>query len=116
MGLGRRKLRHLEFGRAALGGRQDFTITATATAAGLLVACRELGDIVRNIQGRNVNYRSLGLDVRRELKDEWENQERHDAGVQPDRNNLGPAEILVLGPNVFDLDGLACDSLQRGQL
>src|SRR5271163_1438843 len=115
MSLGWRKLGHLKFWSAALGGGQLFAVSAATATACFIFASGQLGHVIGDIQRCDVNRRPLGLHILRTEKEERNEQQRHDASVQADGENLGPAEVFVLGPDVLNLDG-PTGYLQRRQL
>src|SRR5258708_2191237 len=103
----RSELRVLEFRSATLRRRQLRTVTAPATATGLVGARRQLRDIRGNVQRRDVDPFVLCLGGnRQDIPEDRDEQQQDHATVQTKCDGLAPAEVFILRPDILHLHRL----------
>src|SRR6267378_6612467 len=107
------KLRPLEFGQFPFVHRSQGVVVGAATAPGFVRAGRQLRDIGRNVERHNVHI-ALRLNRRRKVPEKRnKNDQCEDCRVEPHGNDLCPAEVFVLRPNLFHLYRFASHSQWR---
>ena len=81
-------------------------VVSAAASAGRLGASREFGHV-----GGDIDHADVGLVLglgggRQKVGEEGHHDEADNQHVQADRNDLSPAEVFVLAPDVLYADGL----------
>src|SRR5579859_1410992 len=104
--LRRRKLRHLKLRQLALVDRRQRVVVRASASARLVCASRQFRYVIGNVNRGNVRVFSNCLCRLRNLQEEGNQDQRKHARVNANRSNLGPAEVLVLRPDLSHFDGL----------